>query len=115
MPVIPFRTITLVEGEVRWLGFLSSFQGFRHGELDGRELQPFPLIVRKFHCFFVPLPFDLPSAAATPVAGFASCLSQGEKCFSRFFCSRYRTSMFFSLLLSFDFPFLKSILSVQRQ
>ena len=101
---------------------------FHRGEPDGREPFPFPLDSRLIpgSCF-IPhfclrawtfrrplceifnvdflLPLDLPLAAAAPKAGCSSCLSRDEKCFSRTFCSRYQTTVVFSLVQSLVAPF----------
>ena len=101
---------------------------FRCGELVDRELCPFSfgflfiLWIVSFHTYLLEstelfvvhcsespmilfhLPLDWPSAAAAPEAGCSSCLSREEKCFSRTFCSRYRTTIFCSLVLSRDSP-----------
>ena len=51
-------------------------------------------IVGNLHLFIFPLPLDLPLAAAAPEAGFSSCVSREEKCFSRIVCSRYWSAIF---------------------
>ena len=82
---------------------------FRRGELDG--LEPFPfscgfllllwivfqltlyllestdllLSIARNTAVLFPLPLDIPLAVAAPEAGFSSCFSREEKCFSRVF------------------------------
>ena len=113
-------------------------QEFSRGEQDGREPFHFPfglLLVLwiMFHsklissialAFRLPsyaistlpvsLPSDLPLAAVSPEARFSSCLSREEKCFSRFFRSRYRTTIVLESVVVSRFTFLNSILNVRR-
>ena len=108
---IPFWTIAHFEGEARWLVFFSrrylSLQGFlsvRSSVVEGWTVANpvffnwihsflrsclvssrarFSLsFLRILHCFFF-CPSTCPLAAAAPEAGFSSCLSREDKCFSR--------------------------------
>ena len=103
---------------------------FRRGELDFRELLPCPLDYRLFSgsCFttlvssraltfccplyaITTVYFSLPLAGAAPEAGFLSCLSREEKCFSRIFWSR--DSLFEQYLDSTETAMASAVLTVE--
>ena len=112
---------------------------FRRGEVGCREPFPFPLDSRLVfgscviphlsprehghhvvHCtqspqFLFPLPLDLLLAAVAPEAGCSSCLAREEKCFSRFFSSKYRTAIFVESGVVSRFTSVNSIFNAQRQ
>ena len=137
MPVITFLTRRSMLARLFPVGVLLSKE-FRRGELNGREPFSFSLgfsfilwilfhtylsaqsidlllsVGPNIHCLINLSLRNLRLATAATDAGFSSCLSREEKCFSRNFCSRYQTPSKKSGIFS-RFTFVNSILSVHRQ
>ena len=80
-------------------GFLSLFLGrvsFHIHLLENTDLRL--SIARNLHCFFFLCPWTFPWLQQGQRVNFSSCLLQEEKRFSRVWCSRYRTTIFLSLV-----------------
>ena len=66
-----------------------------------------PLYAKSY--IYFPLPLDMLSTGAPPVAGFSSCRSREEECCSRIFCSRHRSPTF-SVWYRISIPFTQEYL-----
>ena len=99
---IPFWTITLFKGEAcrRMVTNPFLFLWILAHSLDPvsfhtnllESIDIWLSIARNLH--FFPLPLDLPLAAAATEAALHVAIRGKRKCFSRFFCSKYQTTIF---------------------
>ena len=79
--------------------YLSGCIGPRSSFLESWTEYTFPVLWIHAHCMPSPIflllcPYTYPLAVAAPAAGFSSCISREEKCFSRVLRSKYRSANF---------------------